>query len=130
MLIRSPLPGETEQVASKVLGVVFDVHTVLGPGFREPIYEEATCLRLGSLGLRFARQQAVSVKYREWQIPGQRIDLIVENCLILELKAVKRLEPIHHAVLLSYLKTTGMRLGLLVNFHVVSLRHGIRRVIL
>jgi GxxExxY protein len=87
-------------------------------------------LELEARKLRFETEKPIYVVYRDWQIPGQRVDLIVEGVVLVELKSVRRLRNIHRSQVLSYLKTTQLRLGLLINFHVPLLRNGIRRVIL
>ncbi len=87
-------------------------------------------LELEARRLRFETEKAIYVVYRDWNIPGQRVDLIVEGVVLVELKSVRRLRNIHRSQALSYLKTTQLRLGLLINFHVPLLRNGIRRVIL
>ena len=123
------IPEETERVATSVIGAAIAVHRELGPGFLERIYLEALCLELHALGISFQRECAVSVTYRGIAIPGQRIDLIVGERVVIELKAVAKIDPIHDAKVLSYLKTTGLRLGLILNFHVAVLKDGIRRIV-
>lgn len=122
------IPESTELVGNRAIGAAIEVHRVLGPGFLERIYHDALCFELRERSMRFQREVRLSVRYKSIQIPGQRVDLIVEGCVILELKAVVRFEPIHDAMVLSYLKTTGIRLGLLMNFHAPTLREGLRPV--
>jgi GxxExxY protein len=126
----TPLPAETETVATKVIGCAIEVHRTLGAGFLESIYKRAMHLELEAQGLRFESEKAVVVKYKAWSIPGQRLDLIVEGVVLVELKSVRNLKSIHRAQVISYLKTTELRLGLLINFHSALLRNGLRRVIL
>ena len=126
----SPLPQKTEDIASQVIGSAIEVHRQLGPGYLESIYKRAMHLELDSRGLRFETEKPIFVTYRGHQIPGQRVDLIVEGSVLVELKSVRRLKNIHRSQVLSYLKTTNLRLGLLINFHVPLLRNGLRRVIL
>jgi GxxExxY protein len=126
----SPLSPDEERIVSESLNCGFAVHRVLGPGYRERIYEVAYCLELESRGLRFECEKPVEVKYRDWTIPGQTIDLIVENVVIIELKAVPKLRKLHERQVVSYLKTTGLRVGLLMNFNTVLLKNGIKRVVL
>lgn len=126
----SPLPIETEETAHRIIGCAIAVHRQLGPGYLESIYERAMQLELEAQGLAFEAEKPIFVQYRGFQIPGQRIDLIVEGCVIVELKTVRRLKTVHRAQVISYLKTAKLRLGLLINFHTPLLRNGIRRVIL
>ena len=107
----------------------FDVHRRLGPGFREKIYHEALCLELDVSGLRFEREKAIEVAYRDWRIPGQRLDLLVEAKVVVEVKAVPRLRSLHHSQVFSYLRTMELRIGLLLNFNCRLLKEGCKRVI-
>ena len=125
-----PIPVKTELAANQTIGAAIEVHRTLGPGFLERIYQEALCIEMNSRGLHFERECPVAVQYRGVAIPGQRIDLIVDACVIVELKAVSRFDEAHDAQLLSYLRTTGLRLGLLLNFNGHTLRDGIRRLVL
>ena len=88
----APVPVETEHVATAVIGAAIEVHRQLGPGFLEKIYQEALCLELDARGLPFERERAVVVHYRGIPIPGQRIDLIVSGCVLVELKAAARID--------------------------------------
>src|SRR5688500_9211123 len=111
-----PILPNVEEVAARTIGAAIEVHRTLGPGFLEKIYQEALCLELPSRGIDFERERPVAVHYRGVAIPGQRIDLIVDSCVVVELKAATRLDVVHDAQLISYLRTTGLRLGLLLNF--------------
>ena len=122
--------AETELLVEKILGCALAVHRELGPGFLESIYQRALCLELEAQGLAFEREKPLVVMYRGQGIPGQRVDLLVGGSVIVEVKAVAALEPVHLAQALSYLKTTGLRVGLLLNFREALLRNGIRRVVL
>ena len=124
-----PVPPETELVATEIIGAAIEVHRILGPGFLEKIYQEALCLELHARGLRFERERAVAVHYRGIAIPGQRIDLIIAQCVLVELKASTRIELIYEAKVISYLRTTGLRLGLLLNFNCRTLKEGIKRIV-
>ena len=126
----TPLTEAEEDLVSSAIGCGISVHRELGPGFREFIYEEAYCLELASRQIRYERQKRIAVRFKDWTIPGQKIDLIVEGTVLVEIKAVPRLRPIHRQQVLSYLKTTGLRVGLLLNFNVPLLKAGIRRVVL
>ena len=122
---------EVEGLAHAVIGAALEVHRLLGPGYLEAVYEEALCVELRIRGILFARQLIVSVSYKGQPVGEGRIDLLVHDALVVELKAVEALAPIHMAQILSYLKATSCKLGLLINFNVPALRQGgIRRVIL
>lgn len=120
----------TDVLARRVIGCAITVHRALGPGFLEGIYRKAMCVELDLQGVPFEAEKAINVIYRGWPIPGQRIDLLVGGQVILELKAVSALQPAHVAQVISYLKTTRLHLGLLINFHEQLLKNGIRRVAL
>jgi GxxExxY protein len=130
MRLPSPLTPEAEHVMSETIECAFRVHRELGPGFLESIYRKAMYFELNRAGLSYQSEHAVSVKYREIEIPGQRVDLIVENLIVVELKAVVRFDDVHRAQLISYLRTTGLRGGLLINFHVRVLHSGLKRIVL
>ena len=121
---------EIDQLARAVIGAAIEVHRVLGPGFLESIYEEALCIELESRGIPFARQVPVAVDYKGRKIGESRLDLLVGESLIVELKAVEALAPIHSAQVISYLKATRRHLGLLINFNVPVLREGLKRIVL
>jgi GxxExxY protein len=119
-----------EDITQKILGAAINVHSALGAGMLESTYH--TCLRyeFTVAGLHFEHQVRLPVVYRGIHLDaGYRIDFLVENCVIVELKAVEKLLPVHTAQLLSYLKLSGHRVGLLINFNVPHLRHGIKRVV-
>jgi GxxExxY protein len=124
-----PIPEEDEELAHTIIGAAIEVHRVLGPGFLESIYERALCHELALRGVAFEQQKKLIVRYKDLDIPGQRLDLLVGGRVITDLKTVETLAPIHQAQLLSYLKTTGLRLGLLINFKVLVLKDGIKRVV-
>jgi GxxExxY protein len=105
------------------------VHRELGPGFKETIYERAFCLELESRGIKFECEKPVEVRYKQWRIPGQRIDLIVDGVVLVEIKTVNKLKKLHESQVISYLKTTGIRVGLLMNFNSVLFKHGLRRIV-
>ena len=121
---------ELDALARAVIGAAIEVHRVLGPGYLESVYEEALCVELGRRGITFRRQVPVPVDYKGHAVGEARLDLLVGGALVVELKAVDALAPIHTAQVISYLKASGMRLGLLINFNVVVLKEGIKRVIL
>jgi GxxExxY protein len=121
---------EFDELSHAVIGAALEVHRALGPGFLESVYEEALCVELRIRDITFARQVPVAVLYKGQPVGEGKIDLLVRNILIVELKAVDGLAPIHTAQLLSYLKTTRLRRGLLINFNVPVLKQGIKRVAL
>ena len=126
--------GEREErgfgeLSARVLGACIEVHRHLGPGLLESTYERCLCHELSLVGLSFTRQLLVPVIYKGVTFDcGYRLDVVVEDKLVLELKAVDRLLPIHEAQVLTYLKLTGLEVGLLVNFNTPVLRTGIRRL--
>jgi GxxExxY protein len=130
MTIHAPIPQHVEATVKLCIGVAIAVHRELGPGYREVIYRRAYCLELDSRGLRFECEKAVMVKYRDWLIPGQRLDLVVSDSVIIEIKSVPRLLRRHERQVLSYLKTTGYRVGLLLNFNTRLMRDGLKRKVL
>ena len=109
MRLRSPLSAVAEEAMSKTIGCAIRVHRELGPGFLESIYRKAIYLELEAAGLSYESERSVCVKYRDVHISGQRVDLIVESAIIVELKSVIRLDEVHLAQLMSYLRTTGLR---------------------
>jgi GxxExxY protein len=124
-----PIPAEDEELARKIIGAAIEVHRMLGPGYLESIYERALCHELTLRGVPFQRQVDLIVRFKDIDIPGQRLDLLVGGRVITDLKTVETLAPIHQGQLLSYLKTTGLRLGLLINFKVLVLKDGIKRIV-
>lgn len=129
MRLPSPLSPEAELVMTETIGAAIAVHRELGPGFMETIYHRAMLIELQSRRLTYESERPIKVVYRGVEIPGQRIDLIVERLIIVEIKAVARLDRVHDAQLISYLKTTGLRGGLLINFSASTLRQGLRRIV-
>jgi GxxExxY protein len=113
-----------------VIGAAIEVHRELGPGFLESVYEEALTLKLSSRGIPFLCQHIITVVYKDHHIGESRLDLLVDNCLIVEMKAVDTLLPIHTAQIISCLKMTSLSLGLLINFNVKMLKQGVKRIIL
>ena len=123
--------GELDVLARVVVDAAFAVHTALGPGLLEGVYEVCLAHELTKRGVRVERQVALPVIYDGVKIEaGLRLDLLVENQLIVELKAVETLLPVHKAQVLTYLKLTGKTLGLLINFNVPLIKEGIKRIIL
>ncbi len=122
--------SELNELSRKVIGAAIEVHRSLGPGFLESVYEEALRMELHERGLQFRRQYEVAVRYKGREVGTGRVDVIVNETIIVELKAVDALAPIHTAQLLSYLRVTGYSLGLLINFNVATLKDGVRRIAL
>jgi GxxExxY protein len=126
-----PLPDEANRVAKEVVDAAFRVHSALGPGLLESVYEVCLLHELGQRGLAVQRQVAVPILYGTVQLEsGFRLDLLVNQQVVVELKAVDALLPVHQAQLLTYLKLSGHRLGLLINFNVSVIKEGIRRLAL
>jgi GxxExxY protein len=122
---------QLNRITEAVIGAAMAVHRELGPGLLESAYEACLAFELAERGLSVERQKALPIRYRGVNVDcGYRIDLLVEGKVIIELKAVERLEPIHEAQLLSYLKLSGCKVGLLINFNVKVLKNGIRRLVL
>ncbi|MCL2073662.1 MAG: GxxExxY protein [Marinilabiliaceae bacterium] len=120
-----------EEVFKKVLDAAFRVHSELGAGLLESAYEECLFYELQQVGLKVEKQKALPVVYKEVKLDvGYRIDLFVENCIVVEIKSVESLTDIHFSQILTYLKLSDCTLGLLVNFNVRHLKDGIKRVIL
>lgn len=116
-------------LTSRVIGACIEIHRELGPGLLESAYAECLAYELAKAGLHFERQSALPVRYKEVQLDcGYRLDFVIEGVLILELKSVAELHPIHEAQLLTYLKLDKKPLGLLINFNVPVLKQGIKRV--
>jgi GxxExxY protein len=117
--------------SNEIIGAAIAVHRALGPGLLESTYEACLVYELTQRGLKVERQKELPVRYHGVQLDcGYRIDLLVEDTIIVELKAVDKLEPIHEAQLLSYLKLSGIKIGLLINFNVEFLKQGIKRRVL
>ena len=118
--IYAPVPQNVEKVGKSVLDAAYKVHTALGPGLLESVYETCTAFELTESGLRVMVQAGLPVTYRGIKMDaGLRPDMIVEECVIVEFKSVETMHPIYNAQLITYLKLTGIRLGFLINFNVV-----------
>lgn len=119
-----------DALTERVIGACIEVHRHLGPGLLESACEERLCHELSLAGLKFQRQVALPVVYKGLKLDrGYRIDVLVEGWVVVELKAAEALLPVHEAQLLTYLKLSGVSVGLLVNFHVPVLRQGIKRLV-
>ncbi|HKP53306.1 MAG TPA: GxxExxY protein [Chloroflexia bacterium] len=121
---------EVEELAHAVIGAAIEVHRILGPGLAEVVYEEALCIELTVRGIPFARQPVITMSYKGRSVGESRLDLLVGNMLVVELKSVEALLPVHKAQLVAYLKITNNKLGLLINFNVPYLKEGLKRIIL
>jgi len=121
---------EHDQLAHQVIGAAIEVHRQLGPGLLEGVYEKAMCIEFELRGIPFRRQSGVGITYKGRPVGKGKLDLLVGDRLIVELKAVERLAPIHSAQMISYLRMTNRMLGLLINFNVPVLKEGIKRVVL
>ncbi len=118
------------RITESIIGAAIEVHRALGPGLLESAYETCLAFELVERGLKVEQQKALPVVYREVKLDcGYRLDLLVEEAVIVEVKAVDRLAPIHKAQLLSYLRLSGYKVGLLINFNVKVLKDGVRRVV-
>jgi len=122
---------ELNKITGKIIGCAIEVHRLLGPGLLESAYEECLAYELSSIGLKAERQKPVPVIYKEIHLEcGYRIDILVEDQVIIELKTVENFCPVHEAQILTYMKFAQKRIGLLLNFNVTVLKDGIRRYIL
>jgi GxxExxY protein len=129
--MRAPIPPDVERLGKAALDTAFRVHTELGPGLLESVYEACCAYELRGLGIGVETQVLLPVRYRDVQVDaGLRLDMVLENRVIVEFKAVEALLPLHSAQLLTYLKLTGIRLGYLLNFNVVRMKDGIKRLVL
>lgn len=118
------------ELSRRVIGAALEVHRTLGPGFLESAYEGALCIELQERRIPYVRQPVIELSYKGQAIGEGRMDLLVDGRLVVELKSVESLLPLHTAQLLSYLRSTGHVLGLLINFNTTRLEGGIRRVVL
>jgi GxxExxY protein len=117
-------------LSSQIIGAAIEVHKTLGPGLLESTYEECLCHEFGLRGLSYERQKPLPVIYKGIELDcGYRMDVVVKNLIISELKSCEKVEPIHKAQLLTYLKLSGLSLGLLLNFNVPVMRDGIVRIV-
>ena len=128
--VPSPLPTELEELITRVIGCLIVVHRTLGPGLLESIYSRAIGLELSAAGIPFEREVEIPVSYRDELLCVQRLDIVVAGRIVLEVKSVERLNPVHHAQLLNYLRISKLNIGLLVNFNVPVLQDGLKRKVL
>jgi GxxExxY protein len=122
--------AKVDALAKNVIGACFEVHKTLGPGYLESVYEEAVAKELALRNIPFEKQKPIEVNYKGEPVGQARLDILVNDLLVVELKAVESLAPIHTAQVISYLKAGGFQLGLLINFNTPLLKHGIKRIAL
>jgi GxxExxY protein len=127
---QSTLGPDLEELAESTIGICLTVHRELGPGMNEAVYSRACRIELAASEISFESEKPVPIRYRGRLLTTQRVDLVVAEKLIVEIKSVERLHPVHIAQAVSYLRATGLRIALVVNFNVSVLRQGIRRVVL
>ena len=119
------------ELTRAIIGAAIEVHRSLGPGLLESAYEECLCRELELQGIAFERQKPLPLEYKGLKLEcGYRVDLVVDGTVVVEIKSVEALLPIHEAQLLTYMKLGGWKVGLLINFNVPVLRQGIRRLVL
>ncbi len=123
--------GVIENVLTdQIIGCAIEVHRNLGPGLLESVYEECLCYELSQIGLGFERQVHLPLTYKGIKLEcGHKLDLVVEDSIVVELKSIEDLAPVHHAQLLTYLKSSNRRVGLLINFNVPILKNGLKRIV-
>jgi GxxExxY protein len=119
-----------DRIAREIVDAAFSVHVALGPGYGELVYENAMCVELSLRGIRFARQPTIVVEYKGHRVGHSRLDLVVADLVVVELKAVDALGAVHTAQALAYLKATSLALALVINFNVARIKDGIRRIAL
>jgi GxxExxY protein len=128
--IGTRLSDELEELIHRTIGCCIAVHRALGPGLRERVYTGAIGLEMQAEGIAFEREKRYPVFYRDHLLCEQRVDIVVERQLVLEIKSVEQLASVHRGQVLSYLRVSKLPVGLLVNFNVGALPHGLRRVVL
>lgn len=126
------LYGDREHnvVSEAIIGCAIEVHRVLGPGLLESVYESALCIELKGRGMSIKRPVGIPLYYKGELISQHRPDLIVAAQIVVEVKSIARFEPMHTAVLLTYLRVTGLRIGLLLNFNTAFMKQGMKRIML
>jgi GxxExxY protein len=121
---------ESDPLTQRIIGCAIEVHRVLGPGLLELIYEEAICIEFDDVGLRYGRQTRLPVYYKSRSLGEYRVDLIVEDLVLVEIKSVERFNPVFDAQLLTYMRLTRKRIGLLLDFNSRLMKAGITRRVL
>ena len=129
--MNQPIPPEIDNIGKLIVDAAYTVHKNLGPGFLEKVYEVCFCHELSKRGLKYRRQIDIPIFYDSISFEeGLRLDVLVEDCVICELKALENVNPVWEAQTLSHLKITGLRLGYLINFNVPLMKQGIRRFVI
>ena len=126
----SNLDSTTEARITEVIDCGFVIHRDVGPGFMEPLYSNAMCVELRARNIPFEREKVVTVKYRDEPVGIHRLDFLIWDSIVVELKAVKALEPVHQAQIMAYMKASKIRVGLLMNFCGATFKEGTKRVVL
>jgi GxxExxY protein len=124
------LPDELEELVHRVIGCCLEVHRALGPGLLESIYSRAVCIELGQAAISYEREKVIPVMYRNQLLCSQRLDIVVANQIVVEIKSVERIIPVHIAQTLTYLRVSKLPIALLMNFNVAVLPDGLRRIVL
>lgn len=128
--VYAPIPPEVERIGKAVLDAAFKVHTALGPGLLESVYETTVAYEVRKGGLLVETQVAIPIVYDNIKLEsGLRLDMLVEKCVIVELKSVEKMNPVYEAQLMTYLRLSNVRLGFLINFNVPHLKEGIKRMV-
>ena len=122
------LYGDDNAVTERIIGCAMEVHKHLGPGLLESVYEAALCIELRAATLPFKRQVGIPLYYKGELISEHRPDLVVNDCVVVEVKSIERYDPIHTAQMLTYLRITGLKTGLVLNFNSAWMKQGVRRV--
>ena len=128
--VRAPFPKSVNQITDQIIGAAIEVHRHLGPGLLESAYEDCLCYELTQLGLGFQRQTHLPIYYKGIKLQSAyKMDLVVEEVVVVEIKATEETTPIQSAQLLTYLKASGRDVGLLINFNVPVLKRGLKRIV-
>ena len=128
--VQSPLPADVEQLVHDTIGCCIAVHRALGPGLLEKIYSRAVGIELTAAGIPFEREKRYPVRYRGELLCEQYVDFVVGDQIVLEIKSVEQIAPVHHGQIVNYMRVAGLRAGLLMNFNVVVLPDGMIRKVL
>jgi GxxExxY protein len=121
---------EFNDLTGRIIGAAIEVHKQLGPGLLESVYEECLCYELKQRNINFERQKSLPIRYKDVKLDcGYRLDVVVEGAIILELKSCEKVEDIHRAQLLTYLKLSGLKVGLILNFNVAMMKDGLIRIV-
>jgi len=130
MNLSTPLSDDIEQLVHRIIGCCIDVHRAMGPGLLERIYQRAVAIEFTEAGIPFELEKRYEVMYRGRLLCDQRVDFVVANAVLLEIKAQDRILPVHHSQILSYLRISRLKVGLLINFNVSVLPNGLKRFVL